>query len=93
MVPVLDRVRDNLLEEMKFVSWTKMFSKGKQKISLVVNWCKLHGKNEKENAVFQNQIFCGKVSLVDHCEIRVAGVREKYVVHIQEFETGGGLRG
>jgi len=45
VVPVLDRVRDNLLEEVNFVSWTKMFSKGIQKISLVVIWCKLHGKN------------------------------------------------
>jgi hypothetical protein len=25
VVPVFDRVRDNLLEEIKFVSWTKMF--------------------------------------------------------------------
>lgn len=92
MVPVLDRVRDNLLEEIKFVIWTKIFSKGIQKISLVVIWCKLHVKNEKENTVFQNQMCWGKVSLVDHYEIRVRGVREKYVVQIQEFETGGGVR-
>ena len=32
MVPVLDGLRDNLLEEIKFVSWTKMFSKGVQKM-------------------------------------------------------------
>jgi len=51
------------------------------------------GKIKKENAVFQNQMCWGKVSLVDRCEIRVGGVREKYVVNIQEFETGGGLRG
>jgi hypothetical protein len=59
----------------------------------VVIWCKLHGKNEKENTVLQNKMCWGKVSLVDHREIRVGGVREKYVVHIQESETGGGMRG
>jgi len=32
VVPVFDRVHDNPLEEIKFVSWTKMFSKGVQKM-------------------------------------------------------------
>jgi hypothetical protein len=53
----------------------------------------MNRKNEIENAVFQNQMFWGEVSLVDHCEIRVGGVREKYVVYIQESEAGEGLRG
>ena len=41
------------------------------------------GKMERKIQHFKIRCFGAKVSLVDHCEIRVGGVREKYAVLIQ----------
>ena len=68
------RVCDNLLEEIKFVSWTKMFSKGIHKISLVVIWCKLHGKNEKENTVFKIRCVGVKFNWLITVKLEVEGL-------------------